>query len=67
MEHHDCKPPTEDRLVDASRTWECPECHDVWEVQPLGPTDPAPAYRFNPEGGGYGVTPAKWVRIGPAK
>ena len=57
----------EERPVDAPRTWECPDCHDLWEVYPLGPTDPASTYTFLPEGGGCpGPTPAEWVRIGPA-
>lgn len=56
----------EDRPISEPTTWECPECHDLWEIHLLGPTDPAPAYRFIPEGGGYHVTPAEWVRVGPA-
>jgi hypothetical protein len=66
MEHHDCEPPTEERLVQAPRTWECPECHDLWEVRPLASVEPARSYTFLPEGGvGYpGPTPAEWVRVG---
>jgi hypothetical protein len=68
MEHHDCEPPTEERSVEAPRTWRCPECHDLWDVRPLASVEPARSYTFLPEvGGGYpGPTPAEWVRVGPA-
>ena len=64
MNHHECKPPMENRPVSDS-TWTCPDCRDVWEAHPLGPLSPAEAYVFLPEGGGYGVTSAFWVRLGP--
>jgi len=64
---HNCEPPTEERPVEAPRTWVCPECHDLWEVRPLASVEPVRSYTFRPEGGAYpGPTPAQWVRIGPA-
>lgn len=64
MEHHDCKPPMEERPTDDT-WWTCPDCGDRWEVEPLEPIDPAPRYTFHPEGGGYaGPTHARWVRRG---
>src|SRR5262245_25320121 len=43
---HDCQPPTERRPVDDPMTWTCPDCGDVWAVEPLGSVNPAPSYDF---------------------
>ena len=64
MEHHDCKTP-KTWPVAGTRTWQCPECHDFWRVEPLGSTSPSSTYTFLPDGGGYpGPVPAEWIRIG---
>ena len=61
MELHQCRPPMERRPVADSRAWDCSDCGRTWEVYPLGPMDPAPAYDFTT---GEGVVNAKWVPAG---
>lgn len=66
MEHHDCTPPLGERSVDEPRTWACPDCGDVWKVQPLEDMDRPRSYTFYLEGGGHpGPVRARWVRVGP--
>lgn len=66
VDDHDCKPPMEDRPISEPTICECPDCHDLWEVRPRGAIDPSQSYSFNPGGWGQNVTPAEWVRVGPA-
>lgn len=63
MEHHDCEPPIDRRVIDAPMTWTCPECGDLWRVIPFLPIDPPQESDFAM---GDHVSPPEWVRVGKA-